>query len=250
MKYILTIVFALSVLALNAQIDNLSQQKNIFFQDELTFGAQINTNGWAIDARRGYFVNNKLKNFFEYRFTIIKHPKEFKSTSYYSLTKSYVYGKLNQVYNFNAGYGKQIKLFSKQEVGTVDIRLITSAGINIAVLKPIYYEIILNQQFETDYEKFDPSHQPGLILGKAPFYKGLNELKINPAIYFKLGTSFEHSKSVNAVKSLELGIEAFLFLKDLEIMAEVDNPQFIVSLFLSYRIGTLMKTKGGTGLDL
>lgn len=243
MKYLVTTIFVLSFLFSKAQVDNLSLRKNIFFQDEKTYGIRVNNNGWGLDYRRGYFHNLKLKTFWEMGVFNVKHPKEYKFSSYYSLTKRFVYGKLNSVYNFKLGYGQQITLFDKKEIGTVEVRMIFSGGVQTAILKPIYYEIIINQQYNTIYEKYIPSHQPGLILGKAPYSKGLSEITINPGVYFKLGTSFEHSKTVNAVKSLELGIETSLFLKRLEIMAEVNNPRLIVSLFISYRFGSLMQNK-------
>ncbi|MBN2662662.1 MAG: hypothetical protein JXR68_03340 [Bacteroidales bacterium] len=243
MKYLITTILVISFFFSKAQVDNLSLRKNIFFQDEKTFGIRINNNGWGLDYRRGYFHNLKLKTFWEMGAYKVKHPKEYKFSSYYALTKTFVYGKLNEVYDFKLGYGQQITLFDKKEIGTVEVRMILSAGVETAFLKPIYYEIIINQLLNTIYEKYLPSHQPGLILGKAPYSKGLSELTINPGVYFKLGTSFEHSKSVNAVRSLELGIETSLFLRRLEMMAEVNNPRLIVSLFISYRFGTLMQNK-------
>lgn len=244
MRNILILVFLTTFFVAKGQVEDLSRQKNIFFQDEITFGVQLHNNGWSTDIRRGYYVNNKLKNFYEFGFTYLKHPKEYKRRSYYSATKKYTFGKINQVYNLNFGYGKQITLFDKREIGTVDIRLIISAGTNIAILKPIYYEIIVDVvKYTTALEKFKPSHQPGLIIGKAPFAEGLKEIKINPALYFKIGTSFEHSKRINAVSSLEFGIISYFFLNDLKIMGVIDNPQTIISLFVNYRIGKLKKNK-------
>lgn len=243
MKYLLSIILLLSFFGLNSQVKDLSKEKDIFYQDEITGGLQIKTNGWGLDFRRGYYKNPKLKNYWEVGLYNTKHPKEQKRATYYSITERYVYGKLNKVYNINAGYGKQFLIFEKKEIGTVDIRIISSAGINLAFLKPIYYEIILNSDLETVIEKYKPSHQPGLIAGKAPFYKGLNEIKINPGVYFKLGTSFEHSRNVKSIRSFELGIKSTLYLKKLQIMAEIDNPQIIVSLFISYRIGLLRENK-------
>lgn len=244
MKNFLTIIFIFILFTSKAQVDNLSLRKNLFYQDEKTTGLRINNNGWGIDYRRGYFHNFKLKTFWELGAYKIKHPKEYKFSSYYALTKTYVYGKLNEVYDVKFGYGRQMSLFSKKEIGTVEVRVIASTGVEMAILKPIYYEVIVDfSTFNTIYEKYKPSHQPGLIYAKAPYTKGISELGVNPGLYFKLGTSFEHSKSEKTVNSLELGIETSLYLKRLEIMAEVNNPRLIVSLFISYRIGSLVQNK-------
>ncbi|MBN2890438.1 MAG: hypothetical protein JXL97_01095 [Bacteroidales bacterium] len=211
--------------------------------DEYSFGAKVSTNGWGMDFRRGYSVNLKRKKLYEIGFNTIKHPKEYKFASYYYLTKSFVYGKLNSCMDLKVGYGQQIVLFDKKEVGTVEIRLITFAGLDLAFLKPIYYEIIINSLGDTEMQKYTPAHQPGLIERQAPFSKGLDELTLDPGLYFKLGTSFEHSKNVKSIRSFELGVEATLFLKRLEIMAELNNPRLVVSLFVSYRLGSIIQKK-------
>ena len=242
MRRLFTIILLLFVyLSVNAQVDDLSLQKDFFYQDEFTLGLKISTNGWGMDYRRGYAINPKRKKMFEFGFNTIKHPKEYKFTSYYYMTKSFVYGKLNYVLDFKIGYGQQFVLYEKKEVGTVEIRMFAFGGVDLAILKPIYYKVIINNYGETEYQKYIPAHQPAQIERQAPFSKGLSETTINPGLYFKIGTSFEHSKNVNSIRSLELGLEGYVFPKRLEILAEVNNPRVIVSLFVSYRIGAIIK---------
>jgi hypothetical protein len=241
MKKIVIIFLIFQNLLLFGQED-LSKQKNLMYQDEISFGIKLSTNGWGMDFRRGYFVNVHKKKLYEIGFNTIHHPKEYRESSIYYLTKTFVYGKMNLCYDIKAGIGRQYMLFDKKEPGSVAIRIILTTGLDIAFLKPIYYKIIINQQNgASDYEKYNPAHQPAYVIQKAPFTMGLSETKIDPGIYLKLGTSFEHSKKVNIINSLELGVEAYYFLYKPQIMAEVNNPQFIVSLFMSYRLGHLMK---------
>lgn len=247
MKYFLTIIVFFSFLKIYAQEEDLSKQRNIFFQNEKTWGYKINTNGWGVDYRYGVSQNEKNKNLLEIGINRIKHPKEYKITSYnqqnFFSSNTFVYGRDNLCYDLKIGVGRQTVLFDKKEVGTVQIRLIYFAGVDLALLKPIYYEIIIDLDFNTEIERYKPSHQPGLIVGQEPFTKGLLESKFNPGLYFKLGTSFEHSKSANFIQSLEFGAEAYIFLYKLNIMAEVSNPQFVLSLFMSYRLGSIIQKK-------
>ncbi len=238
-------MFFIFVFELDAQVEDLSVQKNIFYQDEYSIGFKLNNNGWGMDFRKGFGINPHKKKMYEIGFNIIKHPKEYKFSSVHSFS-SFVYGKMNSVMDLKVGYGHQFVLYDKKEVGTTEIRLFYFVGADIAVLKPIYYIVIVDMStnpYTKTTEKYKPSHQPLLIDKKASFAKGLDEIKINPGLYFKVGTSFEHSKQVKYIRSLELGIEVYAFLKRLEIMAQIDNPRVIVSVFASYRMGSIIYNK-------
>ena len=244
MKYILILVVFLSSVSLEAQeVEDLSRAKNLFIQDEISLGAKISTNGWGMDFRNGYFINMKQKKLYEIGFNTIHHPKEYKLSSLYYPTKSFVYGKLNDCYDIKGGYGRQILLFDKKEPGSVAIRIFFFGGVDLAFLKPIYYSVIINNTGDTQEMKYNSGMQPALITEKASFSKGFNEISFDPGVYVKLGTSFEHSKEVNVIRSLELGIESYFFLDKLNIMGDVNNPRLIVSMFISYRIGALIKNR-------
>lgn len=243
MKRVIFLIFITGFFSLNAQEDDLSKQKNIFFMDEYTLGVKLNTNGWGSNFRRGYAINPKRKKMYEFGFNIVKHPKEYETNTGY-LSGSYVYGKLNYCFDLNLGYGQQIVLYDKKEVGTVEVRLLMFGGVDLALLKPIYYEIITSfQPWETITEKYQPSHQPALIDKQSPFLEGIGETTVNPGIYFKIGTSFEHSNNVKSIRSLELGVKTTLYLKKLDLMADIDNPRLVVSMYLGYRLGSIIYKK-------
>lgn len=251
MKQFLFIIFLFSFFAINAQVGGETLTKDIFYQDEYSLGVKINTNGWGMDFRRGYSINLKRKKMFEFGLNTIKHPKEYKSSSFYYYSKSFVYGKLNYCMDLKFGYGQQVVLYDKKEVGTVEIRMFGFVGADIAFLKPVYFEVIINTNGDTEYQKYRPAHQPGSINRQAPFSMGLSETKIDPGIYFKFGTSFEHSKNVKSIRSFELGLEGYMFLNHLDLMAEVNNPRFLVSLFVSYRLGGIIqKPRKNQDLDI
>ncbi len=230
--------------SLAAQNDSSAIKKNIFYQDEKMFGVRIKTNGFGLNYRRAYYRNIHLKNLFEVGINTIKSPKETKVKSLYYSGKSFVYGKMNDCYSIRTGFGQQFTLFDKKIPGTVAIRMFWTSGAELGLLKPIYYVIMINQTtMETVTEKYKPSHQPAVIECKAPFSKGFTELQFNPGWYVKLGTSFEYSKSATFLNSVEMGLEFSAYLKKMEIMAEINNPRMIFSLFISYRMGKLVENK-------
>jgi len=244
MKKFLIIIIILSSINVFSQNDSLSIQRNLLKQDEISTSFKLSTNGWGFDYRRGYIINMHQKNLYEIQFNTIKHPKEEKIPSVFYTFKSFIYGKENECFDLRFGLGKQYLLFDKKTPGTVGIRLFGFVGGDMAFLKPIYYVIMVNQNnWDSVTEKYKPSHQPATIEKKASFWMGFDEIKINPGIYAKLGTSFEYSKTTTFLNSLEFGLESYLFLNRLEIMGELDNPRFIVSMYVSYRIGVLIENK-------
>ncbi len=224
-------------------------KKNILNMDYFSFGVKINTNGWGVDFRRSYAMDYRRKRMYEVGLNFIKHPKEQRISTLMSM-RSFVYGKLNWCADLKGGIGIQKMFFDKKEIGTVEVRAYAFGGFDLALLKPVYYLVIVDGQGTTEYQKYNVSMQPAYIERQAPFTKGLTELTLNPGLYLKLGTSFEHSKRVKNVRSLEFGIESYLFLKSLKIMAEVKNPNLIVSLFMSYRFGSVVQKKKSKQAEL
>ncbi len=234
MKYLFpaffAVIFSTSLLAQDTA-------KNFYFKDEWSLGIYVYNNGWGFDARKGKFLNPKSKRLWEFGYNNVKHPKEFKQESFWLTGRYYVYGKLNSVYNFYFGGGKQRVLYQKREAGTVEIKLIGTIGANLALLKPIYYEVYDIHDSTYVYEKYKPSHQPATILAQAPFSYGLNEITAVPGVYAKLSANFDYAKDITNLNAIEIGIKSSFYLKKLEIMAEVKNYNFFVALFLSYRFG-------------
>ena len=246
-KYFLLIILFFIIYPLFSQ-GELAEDSDIFYKDEYSYGFRLNTNGWGLDFRRGYFVSPAKKNLWEFGFNNIKHSKEYKMSNPYSYTmKRYVYGKLNSCFDLRFGFGRQKRLFRKVDDQSVEIRLIYFIGPSLGILKPIYYEIY--DTIGTYHEKYTPAHQPGLIAGRSSFFRGVSETKINPGIYFKFGISFEHGKYEEQLRAIEIGFETSAYLQKMEIMAEVPNSQFFFTLFLSYRIGKIFHGKHHSTLN-
>jgi len=242
MKKLLFLIF----ITLSLPVTLFSQDQDldfpkIFYRNEKTLGINLNTNGWGLGYRYGNRVNFFEKKLYEIDFSLIKHTKEVKSTSSFITSESIIFGKLNYAFDLKAGYGKQNEIYSKHSPGSVAVRSFYSFGPSVAILKPIYYEILyaLNDSvYGIQEEKFNPDiHTPGDISGKASFFKGIDELKLIPGAYIKLGINFEFSQSEHIIHAIEAGAMFTAYLKNLEIMAVDDNQQYFLVLFASYRFG-------------
>lgn len=223
----------------------LVTQEQIFWRNERSVGAALNSDGWNVLYRELRQTKPSNRYFLEAGVGSFKHPKEIKLSNYYFQNPgTFVFGKLNSVWTLSAGGGLQHEIFEKRDLGGVSVSWFAGAGPVLTFAKPIYYKIIVllaDNYYTIEEQKFDLTiHQPLDIMGKASFFKGFNETKVYPGIYGRGGFSFEYSKNDKVTHSIELGASVNAFTKVIPIMATEDNKQVFFSLFVSYRIGMIL----------
>jgi hypothetical protein len=244
---LIILIFFLSTLLPDSHSQEINEDiPKIFYRNEKSIGLQLNTNGWSVGYRYGSRVNYFKKQNYEIEFSNLKHPKEIKSSSAYFSSSSFVFGKLNYVFDLRIGYGKQNEMFSKRDPGSIAIRYFYSFGPSLAIQKPIYYEILypVDDAYVVSEEQFNADIHTSLdIKGKASFFKGFDEIKLIPGAFIKAGVNFEFSQRETIIHALESGIMLQAYLNDLEIMAVDDNQQFYFILFVSYRFGKIVNAQ-------
>jgi len=239
--FFLVILFSFSVNILYSQED-ISDSPSIFYKNEKSLSFNLSTNGWGLGYRYGSRINYLEKRLYEVEFSIIKHSKEIKSTSLSS--ESFVFGKLNSVYDLRFGYGKQNEMFSKADLGSVAIRYFYTVGPSIAFLKPIYYDIVQDTSQDVIEQRFNADiHTSGAINGKSSYFKGFDEIKIVPGAFVKAGFNVEFSQSETVIHALEAGVMVQAYTNSLEIMDVDDNQQFFFTLFVCYRFGKVVNAQ-------
>jgi len=241
---IIAVLFVVGTNMVSGQ-GELNEQQKIFFRNERSFAILLNTDGWGLSYREGKRIDYLNKKIIEFEFATLRHPKEIKlSNPYYQTPGTFVFGKINSVFLLRGGIGRQHEIFKKADLGGVAIRYFYSGGPVLGFYKPIYYKIIdpvSQNEFQIKVEKFDvKKHEPSMIYGKAPYTKGLNEMKIMPGIYAKGGFNFEYSKEDKVIHAIELGAQINLFPKQIPIMSTAPNKAIFLSLFGSYRFGIVI----------
>ena len=108
--------------------------------------------------------------------------------------------------------------------------------------KPIYLYILYPTAFEGEYElimeKYDPEkHYVDNIYGRAPFTKGISELKPIPGAYVKAGLSFEYGNFINNIRCLETGVTLDVYGKKIPIMAFADNSNYFLNFYVNWVFG-------------
>ncbi|HUW93182.1 MAG TPA: hypothetical protein VMV74_08455 [Bacteroidales bacterium] len=244
MRLLQVILFITVCGPLLAQGD-LDTQEKIFWRNERSMGAALNSDGWSLIYRELRQTKPANRFFLEGGVSSFKHPKELKLSNYYFQNPgTFVFGKLNSTWSLSAGAGFQKEIFEKRDLGGVSISWFAGGGPVLTFAKPIYYKIIVllpDNYYTIEEQKFDLTiHQPLDIMGKASFFKGFNEIKVYPGIYGHGGFSFEYSKNDKLTHAIELGASVNAFTKEIPIMASEDNKQVFFSLFVSYRIGMIL----------
>ena len=239
-------------------------QPKVFYRNEWSLALMLNSNGWGINYRYGEHLNAADKRLFEVDFAYMKDPKERKSYSnVYDASGSrarYVEGKKNLAFDFRFGYGKQHEMFRKHDAGGVAIRYFYNFGPSIVLLKPIYYNA--GEKFTVGQQTFiDPFPKPEkydaewidkniLIISRASFFKGFDNMRVVPGAYAKFGFNFEFGRQDRIIHALEAGLIGEGFIKKVEIMdfsypptgqsKIAKNQQVFLTIFISYRFGRIV----------
>jgi hypothetical protein len=222
---------------------NLYDDTKMLYRNEMCGGIIAHSNGFGANFRKGVHVTGTRKRVFEAEFVSFKHPKEVKTNNpSFDNSKGYYYGKLNSFFILRPGFGYQNVIFSKPEKSGVEIRYVTFVGGSLGIAKPVYLQILrrtpIDNYYELSTERYDPAaHFPDNIYGRAPFSKGLNEIKLYPGGYVKAGLSFEYGALDDVVKAIETGITVDIYPKVVPLMATQRNQQVFVSLYLNFLYG-------------
>jgi hypothetical protein len=217
--------------------------QKILYRNEMAGGLVAHTEGFGLNFRRGKHVTGFRKRVFELEFVNMRHPKEVKTVNpYFENSKGFYYGKLNTMQILRPGIGYQNVLYSKADGRGVEIRYVTFLGASLGFVKPVYLEILHETPVQFEYqlstEKYDPNkHFIDNIYGRAPYFKGFDEMKIYPGGYAKLGLSFEYGAYEEDVKAIETGVCVDVYPKVVPLMANTNNHQVFVSLYINLLYG-------------
>ncbi|MBN2523528.1 MAG: hypothetical protein JXB24_09660 [Bacteroidales bacterium] len=223
----------------------IDDQEKIFYRNERTFGVVISTNGFGGSYRYAKRLDARKKFIYEIDFHHIKHEKEYRVTfsSNQQFGSSFVFGKKNSLFSLQGGIGLQKELFRKEDKGSISIRYFYSFGLSVGFEKPIYYDVITYDSTGIQHRermKFEDQTHILYVEKKAPFYVGMEEIKIVPGAYGKFGFTFEFGKSDKLFSAIETGIALNAYIRKISIMANEHNHWIFPAFFLSYRFGKVI----------
>ncbi|MCX6233980.1 MAG: hypothetical protein NT175_04535 [Bacteroidetes bacterium] len=225
-------------------IENFSD--SVLLTKEMSGGFILHSMGWGIEFRKGKNLSARKMLQMEFDFTEMKSPKEIRVINpYFTNAKSYIYGKLNNVFLIRGGFGLHNLLNSKPYWGGVELRYFFSGGASLGLAKPVYLNIInlvsISQyyfEYELSTEKYDPDkHFRDNIYGRAAFLKGFNQMAFYPGIYGKFGFTFDFGPYDAIVKKLEAGVTIDFFPIPIPMMAYNDPEYYFLTIYLGINFG-------------
>jgi hypothetical protein len=217
-----------------------NKEGGIAYEKEWSFGAMAHTNGFGGNLQFTRFRHKGNFSLLDINIYSIFHPKEISLPNPDNQgSRPYVFGKLNQLMAFNAGYGSRIVLADQYVPGNIRINFNYSLGPLIGMLKPVIYEIQSPDPLLPDkFEKFNPNDevQQSRIIG-SDWTRGFNQLTFLYGIHGKGSFSFEWGNREAHFFSLEAGCIIDAFPQEVPIFAYIKNQRVFTNLFLSFSFG-------------
>lgn len=245
-RILIGIFFLLSSVAM-AQLETSADFKRQVYKKEFTVGITGHSRGYSLNTRILRFKDGYNKHGLELELTNLRHPKEVKTpnTQSYNASRGFVYNRINSFYSLRAGYIREKILFDKTDKGTVSISLVTSGGLSLGLLKPVYVVVQSEPQRPTEIVRYNPSDPlQSNVQGEANFFRGVGETKLYPGVYLKVGANFDYQLLEKKVTALEAGVIYDYFVREVPIFYEKDGGedinwagffQFYVAFNFGYR---------------
>ncbi len=221
-------------------------EERILYSHQNTISATLHTQGVGVGFQIGRIRSIYRTTEWDFGFSTLRPLKQIKSINVYQFNaQPYVYGKLNDVFAFRAGFANQNRIFGKPYWGGVELRWLYEGGLSLAIQKPYYYSVVVAKptgsgtyEQVNDVQTFESSDTWIEIIGRAPFKTGINELSFVPGIHAKGGLNFDFGTSKSTAQCIETGIMAEVFPTGLSLMADNPKDRFIMTFYLSYRWGS------------
>lgn len=218
---------------------------NVLYRHNVSGKVYVTPRGSGLMFRQGRHVTDKTRSFYEIDIQNLKHPKEIKSQGISEEKKRFVYGKINSVFLLRGGVGLQHVIFNKGDIKAVEVRYSYSLGPTIAFAKPYYIRVYKSNtpglRNQTTLVKFDTESFSGdsnVVVGRAAYSTGVNEMKFYPGVNAKFNLSFEYAPYTNLIRAIETGLSLDYFPKALPIMARNPAENFVLTFHLGFVFGT------------
>ena len=217
-----------------------NEEPPVLIKNEGQGGLILHTQGWGFNYRRGKSITVNKKRFWDFDFVFMFHPKEVSTiNAIIPDAKSYIYGKLNNVFLLRTGIGREKIMYDREDKKGIQVRYNMSGGISWGITKPIYIEVYTPEHPGGDLQKFnseDPQN-PLLIIGKASFTYGMDELQVHPGLYYKMGLSFQQINENLNFYTLEAGFVIDAYPNKIPIMVQTDNNRFFLTFYVNLMLG-------------
>lgn len=240
--------FGLAIANTEAQsvitIDETS--KGFVYTDESAITFDIKTNGFQVGYLWGKYETYYKYKYYHVGITNVKHRMEY-STKYpvpsiARVSNSYIYGKINSLFQLKASVGARKTFSKKTKRKGVAIGYNYEYGLNLGILKPYVLKVnylgdlngtTLLYYSEETHEDFLNQYY---TVAHAGFRSGWDNVKLRPGINGRIGLNFNFGENEQLVRSLEAGVDGSLYFNNVDLVVDGNKPYFL-NFYLALQIG-------------
>jgi hypothetical protein len=139
------------------------------------------------------------------------------------------------------GAGGQRILGQKGNKNGVAVSAVYHGGLALGLLKPYYVQIEDPSSDDLLYIKYSTADSALFlgpsILGSGGFWRGWNELKMQPGLFVKGALRFDYGRFNEVVSGIEVGVSAEMYAKDIPIMALQNDKPFFLQAHIALLFG-------------
>lgn len=194
----------------------------LIYNKQSVFGIQLRTNGYGLLYEKGRTKTRRKTSIYGIELTEIKDPKEEKtSTGFFSIGNPYIFGKINNFYQFKIGYGQQYLFGQKGNKNGVAVTGNYMGGISLGLQRPYFLEVndgTGNREIKYSVEDSAAFLDPSVIQGSGGLGKGWSEMTLKPGVYAKGAIRFDWGHYNELVSGIEIGLSVEAYSKKIPIM--------------------------------
>lgn len=235
-----------------SQILTNDYNRNNLYDHEFNVGGRLNTNGWSAYLEYERRTSEIKSTLLQFEVGETKHPKEDKRSyavpvnagpyTYYSSSRPFVYGKRNVFYQVRLGIGQRRLVGGKGNKNGVEVSAIYMGGVVMGLAKPYYLELTGSSAGTSFFAKYTPETaniflNPNNIIAGGGFKRGWDEVKVVPGVYGRMGMRFDWAEFNKFVSAIEVGLDAELYAKEVQIMVENPAERFFYGAYVSLLLG-------------
>lgn len=230
--------------------------RGIIYDNELDFSvALLSPRNLEFSVRKGTLVSYDKMKYWSIGVGNIRHSRERKinpedfNPRTKRISRSYTYGKENQLYALRVAFGTRKYLSEKERQKGVAVGYSYEFGPSLGILKPYYLEAKLGDgQFNTvdirhTGENTNRFLNQGVIFGASSWSTGIDEISLRPGIHARVAAHFGFGAYDEVAKYLEAGLLADFFIGETDLMIESDltpgvsNSPLFLSLYVKASFG-------------
>jgi hypothetical protein len=229
------------------QLIKQEEEGALIFQKQSAYGLNLHTDGWSVFFEKGKYKTITKTNLWWLSFGERHHPKEEKiptisSTGGLLIVSSYTYGKINNFYSLNAGFGTQKLIGGKGNKNGVAVSLIYGGGFSAGLLRPYYIEVLNSSASNRDVIKYTGTNKteflnPTNILGRGGITRGWNEIKFVPGFQARTALRFDYGRYNEMLSAVEIGLHANYYTQNMPMLLDVPERKFFFNAYAAICFG-------------